>query len=49
MRGKSEPDPQGAVNTVRWACEGTLNSSKGIFELVANLNTRTFYHFLFKS
>lgn len=36
------------VNGLRWVSPGTLNGTKGVWELVIDMNTRTIVHFLFR-
>ena len=36
------------VNGLRWVSAGTLNGTKGVWELVIDMNTRTIVHFLFR-
>ncbi|WP_160356387.1 hemagglutinin repeat-containing protein [Bordetella sp. 02P26C-1] len=42
-------DPRGVPGALRWDVEGTMNGSKGTYELVVDTNTNTVLHFLFKS
>jgi hypothetical protein len=43
------PDPQGVPGALRWDVEGSINGSRGVWELVIDTKTNTVLHFLFKS
>jgi hypothetical protein len=36
-------------NGLKWVVEGVYNGSKGVYELVVNVDTQTIVHFLFRS
>lgn len=42
-------DPRGVPGALRWDVKGTMNGSKGKYELVIDPKTNTVLHFLFKS
>lgn len=42
-------DPRGVPGALRWDVQGTMNGSKGTYELVVDPKTNTVLHFLFKS
>ena len=46
---KGVPDPGGIPGALRYDVAGTMNGSKGAYELVLDPVTNTVYHFLFKS
>lgn len=37
-----------AANCYKWKVPGTMNKTKGVWELVVNTKTKTVVHFLFK-
>jgi hypothetical protein len=37
------------LNGLKWVVQGTYNGSKGIYDLVIDMDTQTIVHFLFKS
>ena len=47
--GSPISDPQGVINALRWDIPGTLNGTKGTWELVIDVDTETVLHFLFNS
>ncbi|MEQ1936498.1 MAG: hypothetical protein ABL962_21825, partial [Fimbriimonadaceae bacterium] len=47
--GNRIPDPQGVPGLFMYYAQGTFNSSAGRYELIFNPNTRTVYHYVFKS
>jgi RHS repeat-associated protein len=49
MKGTPKPDPGGIAGGLRWDVPGTMNGSKGVYELVVNPTTKQIVHFLFKS
>lgn len=42
-------DPRGVPGALRWNVQGTMNGSKGVYELVVDPKTNTVLHFLYKS
>ncbi len=42
-------DPRGVPGALRWDVQGTMNGSKGTYELVVDPRTSTVLHFLFRS
>ena len=42
------PDPGGVPGALRWDVQGTMNGTRGIYELVVDPKTGTVLHFLFK-
>ena len=46
--GRPVPDPGGVPGALRWDVPGTMNGTKGIWELVVDPGTRTILHFLFR-
>jgi RHS repeat-associated protein len=47
--GKAVPDPGGVPGGLRWDVPGTVNGSKGTWELVIDTKSSTVLHFVFKS
>src|ERR1700737_177127 len=45
--GKGVPDPGGLAGALRYDVPGTFRASEGTWELVADPNTGTIYHFNF--
>jgi hypothetical protein len=46
---KPTADPQGNPNTLRWDAPGTMNGSRGSYQLVIDTSTNTVLHWQFES
>jgi hypothetical protein len=46
---KPTADPLGNPNTLRWDAPGTMNGSRGNYELVIDTSTNTVLHWQFES